>query len=158
MKDFLQYLKLFTGRKVIAPRLVNLIVWISFTYVLLSNIWNVGRKVDETLSYLEEIPHLRQELVVLKQEKASSGDSLRLFRVEVANNFRNVASNLDQMDERIRQTNQSVKTELKRMNDYFILLSYTNEEIKRMLMIKKDNDNMLYDQLFPSGYSTSLMP
>jgi hypothetical protein len=158
MKDIYQYLRLFISRKLLPAKVMNHFVILVFAYTLLSNIWVVGRKVDQSISYLEEIPRLRKELADLKYEKDATRDSLRLFRNETATNFKQVAGNLEQMDNRISHTNHSVKNELKRMNDYFILLSSSNEEIKRMLLIKKENDNLLFEQLFSSMHSTRNKP
>ncbi|WP_010664016.1 hypothetical protein [Marinilabilia salmonicolor] len=154
MKELIQQIRLITGSSLFSARMMNLLVAAILSFSVITKIWTIGRKVDETLAYLQDIPTLQKELVELKHEKNASTDSLRQFRIEVAGNFRQVATNLDEMDGRIGQTNASVKMELKRMNEYFILLSSSNEEIKKMLLIKKENDQMLYEQIFPTGLAT----
>jgi hypothetical protein len=133
--------------------MMNLLVAGILSFSVITKIWTIGRKVDETLAYLQDIPTLQKELVELKHEKNAASDSLRHFRLEVAGSFRQVATNLDEMDGRIGQTNASVKMELKKINEYFLLLSSSNEEIKKMLLIKKENDKLLFEQIFPTGYA-----
>lgn len=148
----IEYLKLMARQKLAPKRILNAVLLLCIAFTLLSNIWMVGRKVDQTLSYLKEIPRMRHEMAQLRSEKDATRDSLRLFRVESSRNFRQVAENLDQMDNRISNTNNSVKSELKKINEYFILLSSSNAEIKQMLILKKESDNLMLEQLFPSRY------
>ncbi|PWD98801.1 hypothetical protein [Marinilabilia rubra] len=154
MKELFQHIRLITNSTLFSARTMNLLVVCILSFSVITKIWTIGRKVDNTLAYLQAIPSLQAELSELRHEKNANSDSLLLFRSEVAGSFRQVAGNLEQMDGRITHTNASVKMELKKMNEYFILLSSSNEEIKRMLMIKKENDKLLFEQIFPTGLAT----
>jgi len=154
MRELIQQIRIITGSSLFSARMMNLLVAGILSFSVITKIWTIGRKVDETLAYLQDIPTLQKELVELKHEKNAASDSLRHFRQEVAGSFRQVANNLDEMDGRIGQTNASVKMELKKINEYFLLLSSSNEEIKKMLLIKKENDKLLFEQIFPTGYAT----
>jgi hypothetical protein len=144
----IEHLKLLAKRNLAPKRLVNAAIIMSFAFALLTNIWSVGHKVDETLSYLKEIPKLRHELAQLRHEKDATRDSLRFFRMETSAHFMALETNLGLLNGRITGTNQNVKMEFKKMNDYLIVIGSDNAEIKRLLMIKKENDNALLDQLF----------
>jgi hypothetical protein len=147
----IEYLKLFAKRNLVPKKIVNAIIIVSFAYALLSNIWSVGRKVDHTLAYLKEIPKLRQEVALLRTEKEAVRDSLLLFRMETVAHFTALEANISQLDGRVTGTNQNVKNEFKRMNDYLLVIGSGNAEIKRLLMLKKESDNVFLDQLFTWG-------
>lgn len=147
------YLKLFAKRNLIPKRIVNFVLIVSFAGTVLINLFQVGRKIDTSLAYLQEVPKISRELAQLKNEKDATRDSLLMLRHEVRGNFNAMANRFTDVETRITSTNQSVKCEFKKMNDYFVILSSSNSEIKRLMTIKKETDNLLYDQMFPTNLS-----
>lgn len=149
----LDYLKLFAKRNLIPKRIVNFVLIVSFASTILINLFQVGRKIDTSLSYLQEVPKISKELALLKIEKFATRDSLIRLRHEVRGNFSTMANRFTDVETRIKSTNQNVKCEFKKVNDYFVILSYSNAEIKRLMLMKKETDNILYDQMFPTSLS-----
>lgn len=147
------YLKQFAKRNLIPKRVANFLFVASFVVTVLINLFKIGKTVETSLSYLQQVPAIRSELVQLKQERTALRDSLCMFRNDMMAETQALSTRMDGLDDRIGTTNQSVKVEFKKMNDYFIILSSSNAEIKRLMMIKKETDNILYEQMFPSNYS-----
>jgi cell division protein FtsB len=144
----IEHLKLFAKRNLMPKRLLNFVLILSFTVSLFSSIWAVGRKVDKTLSYLDEIPKLTKEVAMLRNEKDATRDSIRVLRYETSEHLSVIRTEFSQVDNRITCTNQNVKMELQKMNDYLLVLSENNAELKRLLLLKKDSDNRLFEHLF----------
>lgn len=135
-------------RHLVPPKLINAAILVSFALTLLTSIWTVGRKVDQTLTYLNEIPKLSMEVSKLNDDKKATQQSIQLLRYETSEHLSLIRTEFSQVDTRVTNTNLNVKMELQKVNDYLLLLCENNAELKRMIMLKKDNDNRLFDHLF----------
>jgi len=69
MRELIQQIRIITGSSLFSARMMNLLVAGILSFSVITKIWTIGRKVDETLAYLQDIPTLQKELVELKHEK-----------------------------------------------------------------------------------------